>query len=159
MGVAAVFIAFGITVCAVALHDSRGGGVMMAVGIVPVLAGVVTVLLNIKKWNDKTPALVFSPQGITINAASFHNGFIPWNDVQMIYEEIFRQLVIIDLKEPEKYLSKQHPVKRFILKLNQKQYGKIVYLSPHNLDCTFDELLMCSVESFDRYLYASNNPA
>jgi len=159
IAMAVIFIVFGITVCVVALQEGGGGWIMIPIGMVPILAGCITILLNMKRWNDKKPGLVLDRRGITINTNSFNDGFIPWQDVLMIYSDEFRGVMNVGLKEPEHYISKLSFFKRLILKWNYKQNRGVVYISPRILDCTYRELLECTAECFNRYLSETNNPA
>jgi len=159
IGVGAAFMAFGITVCLVARHEGGASGIMIPISMVPVLAGIITIVPNLKRWNDKKPALILDRRGITINTNSLNDGFIPWEDVRIIYTYEIRDEICFDLKETEHYLSKQNFIKRFILKLNHKKYDRVVYISPRILNCTYGELLHSTVESFDRYTYRTPEPS
>jgi hypothetical protein len=106
-------------------------------------------LLALKKLFDKKPGLVFNNSGIVDNASSASAGFIPWSEVvgAEIFEIQKQKMLIIMVRDPQKYIARGSSLKRTLNKANYKMVGSPISISPHALAISFSEL----VALFDQY--------
>lgn len=104
---------------------------------------------TIWKLFDKKPGLELDGFGIIDNASGLAAGLIPWSDVvdTGIFEVQKQKMLVIRVKDPEKYIMRGGPFKRLFVKANHKMCGSPIVISPNALEIDFDEL----VSLFKRY--------
>ena len=114
----------------------RGLG-LLAIGLFGLLA-----LFLFRKLFDKKPGLVFSDSGIVDNASAVAAGFIPWSEVigSRIFEMPQQKMLIIMVKEPEKYIERGNAVKRKLNQANHNMCGSPISISANSLKIDFAEL-------------------
>jgi hypothetical protein len=115
---------------------ARGLG-LLAIGLFGLLA-----LFLFRKLFDKKPGLVFSDSGIVDNASAVAAGFIPWSEVigSRIFEMPQQKMLIIMVKEPEKYIERGNAVKRKLNQANHNMCGSPISISANSLKIDFAEL-------------------
>ena len=106
-----------------------------------VLFGLLAVFF-IRKLFDKKPGLVFSNSGIVDNASAVAAGFIPWSEVigADIFEIPQQKMLIIQVKDPLKYVDRGNAVKRKLNQANYKMCGSPIAISANALKINFAEL-------------------
>ena len=110
---------------------------------------------------NRKPLLVIDENGLTDNLSMFKLGFIPWSDIAYFYDYTnnpaanqFRDILKLELKEPEDYLQKLNS------KIKEDLFARIisngtspVFFNTKDLDIEHSELLLqlqAGHESFNR---------
>jgi hypothetical protein len=106
-------------------------------------------LYALKKLFDKKPGLVFNNSGIVDNASAVAAGLIPWSDVvdTQVCEIQKQKILVINVKDPQKYIDRGNALKRALNKANYKMVGSAITISAHTLEIDFPDL----VSLFDEY--------
>lgn len=65
------------------------------------------------------------------------------------------KFLLINVKDPNKYLNKESGIKRKILERTFKTYGTPISISSNTLSYNFDELEKVIYESYNEYKIAS----
>jgi hypothetical protein len=102
------------------------------------------------KLFDRDPGLIFSAAGILDNSTGVSPELIPWSEIMGARPYVMHKLLkalIIDVKEPQKYLGRGSWLKQFGVNSNYKFYGSPVRISTVILRTSFAELLSV----FNRY--------
>lgn len=109
--------------------------------------------VGIKKFFDNKPGLIFSSAGITDNNSGVAAGLIPWSEISgfNIYEIHKQKMLVVLLKNPDKYLEIGSAIKRTLNRANYKMCGSPVVFSPNSLKINFDDLLKISNEYLTKY--------
>ena len=99
-------------------------------------------LFFFRKLFDKKPGLVFTNAGIVDNASAVSAGFIPWSEVigARIFEIPQQKMLIIMVREPEKYVDQGNAVKRKLNQANHQMCGSPIAISANALKINFAEL-------------------
>lgn len=99
-------------------------------------------LFALKKLFDKKPGLVFNDSGIVDNASSVAAGFIPWSEVvgAEIFEIQKQKMLIIKVRDPQKYIARGNSLRRTLNKANYKMVGSPISVSSNALEINFSEL-------------------
>lgn len=107
-------------------------------------------LYALKKLFDREPALVFNNSGFVDNASSVSAGFIPWSEVvgAVIFQIQKQKLLIIYVRNPEKYIARGSSLKQKLNRANYKMVGSPISIAANVLEINFSEL----VSLFDQYL-------
>ena len=102
-----------------------------------VLFGLIAIFF-LRKLFDKEPGLVFTNSGIVDNASAVSAGFIPWSEVigSQIFEMPQQTMLIIMVREPEKYVDRGNAVKRKLNQANHKMCGSPIAISANALRST-----------------------
>lgn len=106
-------------------------------------------LYGLIKLFDKKPGLILNSSGLVDNASAVAAGFIPWSEVlgASIYEIQKQKMLIIGVRNPQKYLDRGSALKRAFNKANAGMSGSPVSITSVTLKIDFPEL----VSLFDRY--------
>jgi hypothetical protein len=120
------------------------------VGLAAVVFGGLTGLYGVRKMFDKRPGLVLNSAGLVDNASGVAAGFIPWSDVTgaRVHEIHNQKMLVINLRDPRKYLDRGGALKRALHKASYKMGSGPVSISSVSLKMDFPEL----VSLFERYL-------
>lgn len=104
------------------------------------------------KLFDKKPIFSIDETGIYDNSSLVSLGFIPWTDINGIYELIFNRQknIVISLKTPEDYLKKVNGLKKSLIKMNAKLNKNAYAVITSNLfDSYFShEILLSLLQEF-----------
>lgn len=106
-----------------------------------VIFGVSSIWIFFRLFDNK-PGLIINEQGIIDNTNTGSIGLIKWDDIiEVRHKRIMsNSLMLIVVKDPQKYLQKVSVFKRLSLKQNINNYGTPIALTSVSLDCNFDEL-------------------
>lgn len=120
-----------------------------AIGLVSIVFFGLCGVFALKKLFDKKPGLVFNDSGIVDNASGVSAGLIPWSEVvgSEIFEIQKQKMLIIKVKNPQKYIERSGLLKRALNKANYKMCGSPIAISSSTLKIDFSELLSL----FNRY--------
>ncbi|HZH30116.1 MAG TPA: STM3941 family protein [Pyrinomonadaceae bacterium] len=123
--------------------------VIHAFGLVLIVFCGSFALYALKKLFDRKPALIFNSSGIVDNASSVSPGFIPWSDVAgaQICKIQNEKLLIINVRDPRKYIARGNSLRRALNKANHNMVGSPISIAAHTLEINFSELAAI----FDRY--------
>ena len=118
-------------------------------GFVSIAVFGILALFFFRKLFDKKPGLIFTNSGIIDNASAVSAGFIPWSEVigSEIFEMQRQKMLIIMVKDPEKYVDRGNAVQRTLNKANYKMCGSPITISANALKINFSELRAL----FDQY--------
>lgn len=96
-----------------------------------------------RKLFDTRPALVFSSAGIIDNASGVAAGFIPWADIAGIgvYQYGRNRALRVNLVDPEKYVARGSPIRRWVNRVNLRMGGSPVYIPATVMPIEFEELV------------------
>ncbi len=153
------FVAIGIwllSLDAESIRFSRNFGLFFnnptyvyGLGFMSIIIFGILALFFFRKLFDKQPGLVFTNLGIVDNASAVSAGFIPWSEVlgSEIFEMQRQKMLIIMVKDPEKYVDRGNAVQRTLNKANYKMCGSPITISANALKINFSELL----DLFDQY--------
>lgn len=119
------------------------------IGLVSIVFFGLCGLYALIKLFDKKPGLVFSNSGIVDNASGVSAGLIPWSEVtgSEIFEVQKQKMLIIKVRNPQKYIERGGLLKRAMNKANYKMCGSPIAISSNALKINFSELLAL----FNRY--------
>lgn len=104
---------------------------------------------GIKKLLDKKPGLVFNNSGVIDNSSGVSAGLIPWSEITgaEIYEIHKQKMLIIKVRNPQKYIERGGTLKQTLNKANHKMCGSPIAITSNALKINFSELL----ELFNQY--------
>jgi len=110
-------------------------------------------LYGTNKLFDRNPGLIFSRMGITDNSSGVSAGLIPWNeiagfDVYVIHRQ---KMLVVLLKNPDKYIELGSVFKRTLNRANYKISGSPVVIASNSLKINFDELLKLCNEYYAKH--------
>lgn len=101
------------------------------------------------KLFDTRPGLVLNSSGIVDNGSGVAAGFIPWSEIlgAGVYEVQGQKMLVIGVRDPQKYIDRGNALKRLLNKGSYKMTGSPVAVSSVALKIDFKEL----VSLFERY--------
>jgi hypothetical protein len=110
-------------------------------------------LYGINKLFDRKPGLIFSSIGITDNSSGVSAGLIPWNEIAgfSIYEIHRQKMLVVLLKNPDKYIEQGSVFKRTLNRTNYKMSGSPVAITSNSLKINFEELVNVSNQYFTKH--------
>ena len=113
--------------------------------------GILSILLFIKLF-DKKPGLIIDKEGVTDNTNSSSVGLIRWSEITGITTKKIAstQFILLQVKNPEEYISKAGRLKKLSLRQNLNSYGTPITLTSVGLNCTFSELERLILESYNQ---------
>lgn len=153
---ASAFVAAGIWIVSLdgaSIQSRRGAGDPIyahALGLVTIVFFGIFAIYALKKLLDKKPALVFDDSGIVDNVSSASAGFIPWSDVvgAQIFEMPKHKMLVIKVRDPQKYVARGSSLRRSLNKTNYKTVGSPISIYVNLLEIDVAEL----ASLFKRYL-------
>jgi hypothetical protein len=100
-------------------------------------------VFGIKKLFDKKPGLTFNSSGIIDNSSGVSAGLIPWSEVvgAEIFEMHKQKMLIIKVRNPQKYIERGGRLKQMLNKANYKMCGSPIAVTSSALKVNFPELL------------------
>ena len=106
-------------------------------------------LYGLFKMFDKKPGLILNSSGIVDNASGVAAGFIPWPEVlgSGVYEVQKQKMLVIGVRDPQKYIDRGGALRRALNRANYKMTGSPVAIPSVALKVDFSEL----VSLFNRY--------
>lgn len=121
----------------------RGDTVAQAVGIISILFFGSTGLFGIYKLFDSRPGLIINDKGIQDYSSAVGSRFIAWDQIRDIDVDKVQstRFLFIFVNDPEAIMKKEGPVKRAMMRLNNRFYGTPVSISSSSLKCDFDDLI------------------
>lgn len=145
---AGVFVAIGIWMFS--LNDARiqsGRGMndpmlVHGLGLVAIVFFGIFGLVGLKKLFNNKPALILNKSGIVDNASAVSAGFIPWSEVvgTRIVDVQRQKMLVINVRDPEKYLARGSLLKQTLNKANYNMVGSPISISSVALAINFSEL-------------------
>jgi hypothetical protein len=124
-----IFVAIGILM--VSLDDAsiramgRSPALIHGFGIAGVVFFSACGLYSFVKLFDRKPGLILGASGIVDNASGVSAGLIPWSEI--VGGKVIRvrrvEILMIEVREPEKYLGRGNWLKQLAVKANYKVYG------------------------------------
>ncbi|HEX8189739.1 MAG TPA: STM3941 family protein [Pyrinomonadaceae bacterium] len=123
--------------------------IVYGMGVAAILFFGLCGLYGLFKVFDRKPGLILNSSGIHDNASGVAAGFIPWAEVlgASVYEIHNQKMLVIGVRDPQKYLARGGALKRAFNKANAGMSGSPVSISSVALKINFAEL----VSLFNRY--------
>jgi len=113
-------------------------------------------IYSIIKFLDKKVGLIIDENGITDNSSATSIGLIEWNDITEIRIANTPKFILINVKNPEKYINKtKNKMKAMLMKMNMKMYGTPLIITLNSLKYDFNELLKIIQIKFEENQNAS----
>lgn len=108
---------------------------------------------GIKKLFDKRPGLIFNSAGIIDNSSAVSAGLIPWAEVTgaNVFEIHNQKMLIIMVRNPQKYVDRGGFFKQMLNKGNYKMCGSPIFISSNALEIDFNELLSIFKQFHQKY--------
>lgn len=122
-------------------------------GIFSILFAVICLGVLIKIFFTKNSNLIIDKTGINDNSSFSSVGMILWEDIVSIktITVVSTKFLLIEVKNPHKYISTDNKLKNRILKNNLKEYGTPIAISANILAFNFNKLEEIIIESFNEY--------
>ncbi len=98
------------------------------------------------KLFDQAPGLVLNAHGLYMRRFAARFFFIPWSDIAGfgVHEVNGQKMLVLNLREPKKYIESGNAVQRKINRLSTQICGSPIALSANTLQIGFDDLqAMC----------------
>jgi hypothetical protein len=97
----------------------------------------------VPKMLDSRPGLVIGEEGILDNSSALSAGMIPWTEITgiKITSVKAQDFLTILLANPDRFVERGGPIRRFARLANQRFYGSPVHISAKTLAIGFDELV------------------
>lgn len=110
-------------------------------------------VFGIKKLFDNNPGLVFNSSGIVDHSSGVSAGLIPWSEIvgAEIFEVHKQKMLIIKVRNPQKYIERGGALKRMVNKANYKLCGSPIAITSNALKINFSELLSLFQQYKQRY--------
>lgn len=118
--------------------------IVMGSAIAAILLGIVGICFYLYKLTDKKPGLIVDKTGITDNSSGIAIGFIPWQDINLVYEKsVYRKkFIMIALHNPQAYIDKEpKALKRKIMQWNYSYYGSPIFIQENTLSMDYDDVI------------------
>jgi hypothetical protein len=99
-------------------------------------------LIGFRKVFDTNPGLVIDKLGITDNSSAVGGQTIKWEDITALrIEEVKRtKFILVFVKNPQDYIDKAKPFKKFWMKLNLRAYETPLSITATTLQCSISDL-------------------
>lgn len=123
-----------------------GGTMDWLLRAIPVGFGLFMVIISladyIKTLFDKNASFVISEKGIDDNLSLYSCREIPWNDIRgaEIVQVLKTDMLIVHLHDKDKYLARQKPIARMVLKKFVRKWNSPVVISAKRIDYDLREL-------------------
>lgn len=129
----------------------RNSTVISITGFISIIFFSMCLILIIKVFVTKKISLIVNEKGIIDNSSYTSVGMIFWNDITSIHsiDIASNKFLIINVKNPNKYINNQTGIKRRLLEKTFKTYGYPISISSTILACSFKELEVIILESFN----------
>lgn len=100
------------------------------------------VVFGMKKFLGGGVGLILNSRGIFDYSSAISAGFIPWEDISGLEqtEMLQQKLLVLKMKEPEKYIRRGGVIKRLLNRANFRLCGSPVALFNGSLKISFTEL-------------------
>lgn len=97
----------------------------------------------IKKLFDSKAGLVFNSAGVIDNSSAVSAGLIPWSEIAgaEIFEIHKQKMLIIKVRNPQKYIEHGGKLRRALNNANYKMCGSPIAITSSSLKIDFSELL------------------
>jgi hypothetical protein len=160
---ACVFVAIGILMLLQddasirsVFHRGQNLTYVHGVGIFSILFFGLCAIYSFIKLLDKKAGLIFSVAGIIDNASGVSAGLIPWTEIMGAKTSAVnkQEFLIIEVKDPQKYLTRGNWLKRAATSASYKMCGSPITIPTVTLKISFPELLSI----FNQYQQKYGNP-
>uniref|UniRef100_A0A7C3IHS4 Photosystem I assembly protein Ycf4 n=1 Tax=Gracilinema caldarium TaxID=215591 RepID=A0A7C3IHS4_9SPIR len=123
------------------------------VGILAISFFGLCLVFSVAKLFDKKPGLILNEEGLIDNSSGVSAGFIPWSEVTgfSIFEIQKQKMLVVGIRNPEKYIEHSSSLKRMINKANYNLCGSPVAITSNTLKMKFDELTSLCNQYYTRY--------
>jgi hypothetical protein len=122
-------------------------------GIVAILFFGVCLIFLLKSIFTNKFNLVINEKGIIDNSSYISVGMILWDDITSIksISVVSTKFLIINVKDPNKYINIQNTIKQNLLRRTLKTYGTPISISSNTLAFNFDELEKAILKFYNKY--------
>jgi len=104
---------------------------------------------------DRKPGLLISQEGIFNNSDAISGFIIRWSDITelSITKSKNTRFLLIFVSNPDEYIEKMNPFKKYWMRASNKMYGTPLSISSSSLQCNLEELVILINEN--RRLYST----
>lgn len=112
------------------------------IGICSILFFGLCGIFGFVKILDKKPGLILNSEGIKFSAGITTVSSLPWSEVigTSVYQVHNQKLLVVLLKQPEKYIEAGSKLKKILNRANYKMCGSPITLSSNSFKLRFHEL-------------------
>jgi len=123
------------------------------VGLLTIIFFGAVGILYIKKVFDTKPGLIFKSTGIVDNSSNVSAGLIPWEDISGADTGEYnkQKVLVVHVKNPEKYAFQGNIIRHLIIKINHKIYGSPIIFASTTLKIDLSELTQIFNQYFAEY--------
>ncbi|WP_370900061.1 STM3941 family protein [Chryseobacterium gossypii] len=120
----------------------RNAFFIQVAGIVAIIFSGFCLIILLRNIFTNKFNLIINEKGIIDNSSYVGVGMIFWDDITSIkrIDVMSTKFLMINVKDPEKYINTQSNIKKKLLQRNLKAYGSPISISSNTLTCSFDEL-------------------
>lgn len=123
------------------------------IGLISIFFFGLAGIFCLRKLFDNRPGLIFNSSGIVDNSSAVAAGLIPWMDISGAETREIRnqKLLVIKLKDPQKYIERGSNLKQTLNKANYKLCGSPVAITSNTLKIGYAELLSIFNQYHQKY--------
>lgn len=143
---------------AIAAADTRGNlsinsFILQTLGVLGFLFFGACTIYAYQKMIDDRPGLIIDRNGITDNSSAIAVGLVEWKDIRgiRVKKTGTNRFIMIDLDDPEKYISRASGLPRLAMQANLKFYGSPLAISSNTLNYDFEDLVEVLQENWEEY--------
>jgi hypothetical protein len=127
--------------------------IMHGAGMAAMMLGGLGAIVMVRKLVDRRPGLVLDAHGLTDNSSAVSAGLIPWRDIAgfEVHRIQGQRLLYVLLHDPDAYIARCGPIKRVLLRANQRIAASPIAITSNALSMDFDTVVALT----ERYLAAS----
>jgi len=123
------------------------------IGVATTLLFGAFLVIGIRGLADSRPGIVLSRDGLRQNSGRNSTTFVPWSDIVGlgIFKASHQRMLVVKLRDPERYLAGQSVLSRFLGRASIKTCGSPITLTSADLKIRFDDLVRTVEDYFQRY--------
>ncbi|WP_294215788.1 STM3941 family protein [uncultured Chryseobacterium sp.] len=132
--------------------------IISIIGFISIIFFSICLIFIIRYFFFKKINLIINEKGIIDNSSYTSVGMISWNDINSINSISIssNKFLIINVKNPHKYINNQTNFKKKLLERTFKTYGSPISISSTILACNFNELETSILKGFNYYKSTNN---
>lgn len=113
------------------------------------VASILVLYIALKIYHNK-PALLINDIGVVDNTNKYSSGLIEWNDIAEIELKESSKIILIKVKDAQKYISRAEKKAAYLLKNNTKKFKTPFIINLRVVKYNTDELMSVLQEQFKK---------
>lgn len=124
-------------------------------GAIASIFSLFSLIVLVKIIFTKKLGITINENGITDHSAYTSVGMVSWDDIVSIrkIDIASNKFLIINVKDPDKYIRTKSRTKQRLLKITLRNYGSPISISSNTLSCNFNELENIILKYYEDYKY------